>query len=66
MSHDPLARLGAIPLRMDISKEEDIEAAVERILAETGGVEVLVNNAGFGLDGPHEDVGIDEARPAML
>lgn len=66
MSHDPLARLGAIPLRMDISKEEDIEAAVERILAETGGVEVLVNNAGFGLYGPLEDVGIDEARPAML
>lgn len=49
MSHDPLGRLGAIPLRMDISKEEDIEAAVERILAETGGVDVLVNNAGFGL-----------------
>ena len=49
MSHDPLARLGAIPLRMDIFKEADIRAAVERLLAETGGVDVLVNNAGFGL-----------------
>lgn len=57
-----LVRRGAVALRMDISKEDDIRAAVDRILAETSGVDVLVNNAGFGLYGPLEDVGIDEAR----
>ncbi|MGJ5070585.1 oxidoreductase [Bradyrhizobium oligotrophicum] len=57
-----LARLGAKPLRMDVSKDDEIRAAVETILAETGGVDVLVNNAGFGLYGPVEDVSIDEAR----
>ncbi|OBQ78827.1 MULTISPECIES: oxidoreductase [unclassified Mesorhizobium] len=57
-----LAKLGAIPVRMDISVNADIEAAVETILAQSGGVDVLVNNAGFGLYGPVEDVTIDEAR----
>ncbi len=57
-----LAQLGAVPLKMDISKEADISAAVATIAERSGGVDLLVNNAGYGLYGPVEDVALDEAR----
>ncbi|WP_116813297.1 oxidoreductase [Steroidobacter cummioxidans] len=57
-----LANLGARTLKMDISQENQVQAVADLILSEAGGVDVLVNNAGFGLYGAVEDVTIDEAR----
>ncbi|MFE9259136.1 oxidoreductase [Streptomyces sp. NPDC006879] len=57
-----LEDLGATVLKMDITKEADVTAVVDRVAAERGGVDVLVNNAGFGLYGAMEDTSIDEAR----
>lgn len=59
---DDLVALGARSIRMDITKDEDIVSAVGTILSEVGVVDVLVNNAGFGLFGPVEEVSMDEAR----
>lgn len=38
----------SIAVRADVSKEDEVNRMVERILGEWGGVDILVNNAGSG------------------
>ncbi|MES0879359.1 oxidoreductase [Roseibium sp. SCP14] len=57
-----LEQAGATLIAMDISREEDIRSAVDRIMNESSGIGVLVNNAGFGMFGAIEDTSIDDAR----
>lgn len=57
-----LKALGAHPFALDISDEDSIVTAFAAIEAQFGGVDVLVNNAGFGLYGALEDVPLAEAR----
>ncbi len=57
-----LVSLGAITLRMDITQENEMQAAVQRIERERGGVDVLINNAGFGLYGSMEETSLQEAH----
>jgi NAD(P)-dependent dehydrogenase (short-subunit alcohol dehydrogenase family) len=44
-----LEELGASALEMEITKVEDIIRVVDLTAAECGGVDVLINNADFGL-----------------
>lgn len=57
-----LAERGVHVLEMDVTDGASTSAGVSRIVAESGGVDVLVNNAGYGSYGAIEDVPIDEAR----
>ena len=57
-----LVSLGAVALKMDITKHDEVQAAVQRIEREHGGVDVLINNAGFGLYGAMEETSLDDAR----
>ena len=57
-----LVQAGGHSIAMDITKEEDIKACVEKINTEQGRIDVLVNNAGYAVYGPIENVEIDEAR----
>jgi NAD(P)-dependent dehydrogenase (short-subunit alcohol dehydrogenase family) len=57
-----LAAEGIHTLALDVTEEESMAAAVGQVTADHGAVEVLVNNAGFELVGPIEDVPLAEAR----
>lgn len=57
-----LADAGAHVFAMDVTDDASMVAGVERIIAEQGRIDVLVNNAGYGSYGAVEDVPIDEAR----
>ena len=57
-----LAEAGVHTFAMDVTDDASMVAGVERIVAEQGRIDVLVNNAGYGSYGAVEDVPIDEAR----
>jgi NAD(P)-dependent dehydrogenase (short-subunit alcohol dehydrogenase family) len=57
-----LADQGVRVFGMDVTDEASMTTGVERVLAEQGRIDVLVNNAGYGSYGAVEDVPIDEAR----
>ena len=59
---EDLCDLGAIPLQMDISVDAEIVTAVNIITAGHDGIDVLVNNAGFGMYGAMEDSTLADAR----
>jgi NAD(P)-dependent dehydrogenase (short-subunit alcohol dehydrogenase family) len=60
MEHLKAKGIRVLPL--DVTDEASIEAAVAAIEMECGGIDVLVNNAGYGSYGAVEDVPLDEAR----
>lgn len=39
---------GAIAVRSDVSKQEDIDALMKRVMSENEKLDILINNAGFG------------------
>ena len=65
---DAMAELGALGARvqhLDLTVPESIDAFIGEVLREGDRIDLLVNNAGYGLYGAVEDVRIADARAQM-
>ncbi len=59
---DELVQAGGYSIQMDVTKKDEISSAVNQIINEQGKIDVLFNNAGYGVYGAVENVSIDDAR----
>jgi NAD(P)-dependent dehydrogenase (short-subunit alcohol dehydrogenase family) len=48
--------------QLDVTEDLSVENAIQEISSETGRIDVLVNNAGYGLRGAFEDLAMDEVK----
>lgn len=48
--------------QLDVTDDNSVKNAINSIVAETGRIDVLVNNAGYGLVGAFEDLSLDEVQ----
>jgi NAD(P)-dependent dehydrogenase (short-subunit alcohol dehydrogenase family) len=48
--------------QLDVTDEVSVTNAIQAISSEAGRIDVLVNNAGYGLNGAFEDLAIDEIK----
>jgi NAD(P)-dependent dehydrogenase (short-subunit alcohol dehydrogenase family) len=56
----PRSNLDWLP--MDVTDDVSVQTAIDTILAQTGRIDAIVNNAGFSMRGSVEDVPMEEAR----
>ena len=48
--------------QLDVTEDLSVKNAIQEISSETGRIDVIVNNAGYGLNGAFEDLVMDEVK----
>jgi len=49
-------------IRLDVNEDETIRKAIQKIIADSGRIDILINNAGYGMFGPIEEISIKEIK----
>jgi NAD(P)-dependent dehydrogenase (short-subunit alcohol dehydrogenase family) len=49
-------------IQLDVTDEDSVNTAVQKIYDDVGRIDMLINNAGYGLTGAFEDLSIDEIK----
>ena len=49
-------------IRLDVNEDESIRIAIQKIISDSGGIDILINNAGYGMFGPIEKISIKEIK----
>ncbi|PZU13747.1 MAG: short-chain dehydrogenase/reductase, partial [Chryseobacterium sp.] len=54
-----------LPLKVDLTSDEEIRSSIEQGISHFGGLDVVVNNAGFGIGGSIEELSDYEVRESL-
>jgi NAD(P)-dependent dehydrogenase (short-subunit alcohol dehydrogenase family) len=60
-----LDSIGGHSLTWDVTRDDQVKAAVDRVIKEQGKIDILFNNAGFGVMGTNEETSMEDAQKVM-
>lgn len=65
MSRGESAPIDRVHIKGDITSGQDVERTVEYVIKKEGRIDILINNAGFGISGAAEFTDMEDARRQM-
>ena len=49
-------------IRLDVNDNESIKVAIQKIISDSGKIDILINNAGYGMFGPIEEISLEDIK----